>query len=227
MAVLQAIFIWWKEIVYLTDNTHDDIRKFNTFCLKCNKSFCQKCLEEIKKGLNSNLNLYSCGKLGNLKHSIKKMKDIVGAEKLKKINQHLEKEEEVINYIENQSNIIIEQILEKINNLKEIHLFKQQLYNLYLANQENASLVKTINELGTSFKLQVGQFNTSEKLLNNFEIIKFPEKEDIKNTDNLKKEDKKEEAAIIKVDKKNEIKKQREEKKKEIQKIKEEKKKGN
>ena len=199
--------------------------KFFSFCLKCNKSFCQKCLEEIKKGLTSNLNVYSCGKLGNLKHSTKKMKDIVGAEKLKKIKQHLDKEVEMINYIENQSNIIIEQLLEKINNLREIHLFKQQLYNLYLVNQENASLVKTINELGTSFKLQVGQFNTSEKLLNNLEIIQIPEKEDIKNNDNLKKEDKKEEVAVSKVDKKNEIKKMKEEKKKEIQKIKEEKKK--
>jgi len=215
--------------------------KFVAFCLKCNKSFCQKCLEEFKKGIKNNLNALSCGKFGNISHNIKKMKDIVGEKKLNKIKQCLDKEVEIINYIENQSNIIIEQILEKINNLREIHLLKKQLYNLYLLNQENASLVKTINELGNGFTLHTSQFNTSEKLLNNLEIINIPlpeKKEDIKNEDkkiedkkiedkkievidnNNLKEDKKENKA----EKKAELKKLKEEKKKQIQKMKEDKK---
>ena len=210
--------------------------KFIALCLKCNKSFCQKCLEELKKGLKTNLNLLSCGKLGNVSHSIKKMKDIVGEQKLKKIKQSLDKETEVLNYIENQSNLIIEQILEKINNLREIHLLKEQLYNLYLMNQENTSLVKTMHELGSGFKLHSAQFNTNEKLLHNLEIIKLPDQEkvEINNNNNNsnanksekpKEEDKKEEPNMSKIDKKNEIKKKKEEKKKEIQKIKEQKKK--
>ena len=145
--------------------------KFESFCLKCNKSFCQKCLEEISKGLKSNLNALSCGKFGNIHHSIKRIKDIVGEKKLNKINQSLDKEVDLLNYIENQSNIIIEQLLEKINNLREIHSLKKQLYDLYLKNQENASLVKTINELEKGFTMKAAQFNTSEKLLNNLEII--------------------------------------------------------
>ena len=162
--------------------------KFVALCLKCNKSFCQKCLEELKKGIKNNLNILSCGKFGNINHNIKKMKDIVGEKRLNKIQQSLDKENEIINYIENQSNIIIEQILEKINNLREIHLFKKQLYNLYLLNQENASLVNTINELGNGFNLQTSQFNTNEKLLNNLEIInmQLPQKiEDKKNDNNI------------------------------------------
>ena len=208
--------------------------KFVALCLKCNKSFCQKCLEEIKKGTKNNLNVLSCGKFGNINHNIKKMKDIVGEKRLNKIKQCLDKENEIINYIENQSNIIIEQILEKINNLREIHLLKKQLYNLYLLNQENASLVNTMTELGNGFNLQTSQFNTNEKLLNNLEIIniQLPQKiEDNKNDNNIinnnkeeakKEEGKKEQNAI---DKKNELKKLKEEKKKEIQRMKEEKKK--
>ena len=212
--------------------------KFVAYCLKCNKSFCQKCLEEIKKGIKNNLNAISCGKFGILNHNIKKMKDILGEKKLNKIKQSLDKEVEIINYIENQSNIIIEQILEKINNLREIHLLKKQLYNLYLTNQENASLVKTMNELGNGFTMHTSQFNTSEKLLNYFEIIntKLPEKvEDKKNeinninnniSINIEKnvEDKKEENNLTKNDK-SEIKKLEEEKKKQIQKMREDKKK--
>ena len=215
--------------------------KFVAFCLKCNKSFCQKCLEEITKGLKNNLNSLSCGKFGNLHHGIKKIKDIVGEKKLNKIKQSLNKEVEILNYIENQSNMIIEQILEKVNNLREIHLLKEQLYNLYLLNQENASLVKTINELGNSFTLQTGQFNTSEKLLNNLEIInvKLPhdKKEDKKieikindmninnnNIENNLEEAKKQDIIASKIDKKNELKKLKEEKKKQIQKMKEDKK---
>ena len=214
--------------------------KFVAFCLKCNKSFCQKCLEEIKKGLKNNLNSLSCGKFGNLHHNIKKIKDIVGEKKLNKIRQSLNKEVEILNYIENQSNMIIEQILEKINNLREIHLLKEQLYNLYLINQENASLVKTMNDLGNTFSLQTGHFNTSEKLLQNLEIIniKLPhdKKEDkkieikindINNNNNVEKnleEVKKEDIIINKIDKKNELKKLKEEKKKQIQKMKEDKK---
>ena len=212
--------------------------KFMAFCLKCNKSFCQKCLAEIKKAVKTNLNALSCGKFGNMNHSIKKMKDIVGEQKLKKIRQYLDKEVEVINYIENQSNIIIEQILEKINNLREIHLLKEQLYKLYLMNQENAFLLKTVNELGSGNKLQASLYNTSEKLLHNLEIINLPNQEkveannnnnnsniNVNKNDNPKEEDKKEEPNKSKVDKKNEIKKMKEEKRKEILKMKEEKKK--
>ena len=212
--------------------------KFVAFCLKCNKSFCQNCLGELKKGAGNNINILSCGKFGNINHTIKKMKDILGDKNLKKIKQNLDKEVEVLNYIENQSNIIIEQILEKINNLREIHSLKQQLYSLYLINKENASLVRTISDLGNGFNLQKNQFNTSEKLLDNLEIIKLPKEEDkkieINNSNNnnniniidsLKEEDKKKEVNVSKIDKKNEIRKAREEKKKQIQKIRENKKK--
>ena len=212
--------------------------KFVAFCLKCNKSFCQKCLGELKKGAGNNINTLSCGKFGNINHTIKKMKDILGDKNLKRIKQNLDKEVEVLNYIENQSNIIIEQILEKINNLREIHSLKQQLYSLYLMNKENASLVKTISDLGNGFNLQKNQYNTSEKLLDNLEIIKLPKEEDkkieINNSNNnininiidsLKEEDKKKEVNMSKIDKKNEIRKAKEEKKKQIQKIRENKKK--
>lgn len=178
--------------------------KFVCFCMKCNKSFCQKCMEEISKGLKNNLSAISCGKFGNLHHNLKKIKDIIGEKKLNKIKQGLAKEAEILNYIENQSNIIIEQILEKINNLREIHLLKEQLYNLYLLNQENSSLVKTMHYLSNGSTLQTSQFNTSEKLLSNLEIINLElpkeKKESQKNVQNdnekkedLKVEDKKEE----------------------------------
>ena len=113
--------------------------KFSSLCLKCNKSFCDKCIDEIKKGISNNLSVISCLKLGNLNHNIKNMKQVLEDDKLKKIKENLDKEMEVISYIENQSNLIIEQLLEKINNLKEMHLLKKELYNLYLKNQENAS----------------------------------------------------------------------------------------
>lgn len=184
--------------------------KYSSFCLKCNKSFCEKCLEEIKNKSNTNFSAISCVKLGNFGHSIKKMKDMVGQEKLKKIKQDLDHELEVLNYIENQSNLVIEEILEKINNLKEIHSLKGDLYNLYLQNQESASLVKTMDSLETSgFKLQDDQFNTVEKLLKNLDIINIK----LPNLD----------AKKAKVDK-NEIKKMKEEKRKEILKLKEAKK---
>lgn len=220
-------------------------QKYVSFCAKCNKSFCQKCLDELSKGLKNNLSVISCGKYGDVHHSLKKIKDIVGEKKLKKIKQSLDKEVEVLNYIENQSNIIIEQILEKINNLREIHLLKEQLYNLYLLNQENSSLVKTIDNMVNSFTLQPAQFNTNEKLLNNLQIInlKLPnDKKDIKkievkniNNENQikeedlkeeskKEEDKKEEIKESKMAKKLELKKIKEEKKKQIQKMKEDKK---
>ena len=206
--------------------------KFIAFCSKCHKSLCKNCLEELKKGLKNNLNVISCGKFGNTQHSIKKLKDIVDDKKLKKIKQNLDKEVEIINYIENQSNIIIEQILEKINNLREIHLLKEQLYNLYLSNKENASLVTTVNNLNNGFNLQPALFNTSEKLLKNLEIINLNmnntevKLENIINTNEInndiinKEEDKKEENKLSK----KEIKKMREEKRKQFQKIKEEKK---
>ena len=223
--------------------------KFLAFCTKCNKSFCKNCLEELKKGLKSNLNAISCGKFGNTQHNIKKLKDIVDDKKLKKIKQNLDKEVEIINYIENQSNIIIELILEKINNLREIHLLKEQLYNLYLSNKENSSLVKTVNSLNSGFNLNPAQFNTNEKLLNNLEIINLKLNNDKKNeevkqenlnnkninknnneinnniditTKNNKEEDKK----VENKPNKSEIKKMKEEKRKQIQKIKEEKKKS-
>ena len=220
--------------------------KFVCFCMKCNKSFCQKCMEEISKGLKNNLSAISCGKFGNLHHNLKKIKDIIGEKKLNKIKQGLAKEAEILNYIENQSNIIIEQILEKINNLREIHLLKEQLYNLYLLNQENSSLVKTMHYLSNGSTLQTSQFNTSEKLLSNLEIINLElpkeKKESQKNVQNdnekkedLKVEDKKEEDKKLeekkekikqsKIEKKNELKKLKEEKKKQIQQMKEEKKK--
>ena len=194
--------------------------KFFAFCLKCNKSFCQKCLEEFKKGIKNNLNVLSCGKFGNINHNIKKIKDIMGEKKLNKIKQSLDKEVEIINYIENQSNIIIEQILEKINNLREIHLLKKQLYNLYLVNQENASLINTMNELGTGFTLKKEEFNTSEKLLNSLEILdtKLPEKNEINIINNIEQK--------VEENKKEEITKKEEEKKKQIQKLKEDKKKA-
>lgn len=214
--------------------------KYSSFCLKCNKSFCEKCLEEIKNKSNTNFSAISCVKLGNFGHTIKRMKDMVGEEKLKKIRQDLDNESEVINYIENQSNLVIEQLLEKINNLKEIHSLKGDLYNLYLQNQENASLVKTMDNLETTgFKLQDEQFNTVEKLLKNLDIIniKLPnldikkakaEKADIKRM----KEEKKKAILKLKEAKKEELKKKKEElvklkeeKKKEKQKLKEEKKK--
>ena len=195
--------------------------KFFAFCLKCNKSFCQKCLEEIKKRIKNNLNVLSCGKFGNMNHNIKKIKDIMGEKRLNKIKQSLDKEVEIINYIENQSNIIIELILEKINNLREIHLLKKQLYNLYLMNQENASLINTMNELGNGFTLKTEEFNTSEKLLNFLDIIntQLPEKNEINNINNNID-------IILEENKKEELKKVLEEKKKQIQKIKEDKKKA-
>jgi len=214
--------------------------KFSSFCLKCNKSFCEKCLEEIKNKSNTNFAAISCVKLGNFGHSIKKMKDVVGQEKLKKIKQDLDNELEVLNYIENQSNLVIEEILEKINNLKEIHSLKGDLYNLYLQNQENASLVKTMDTLETTgFKLQDDQFNTVEKLLKNLDIIniKLPNldikkaKAD-KNYIKKMKEEKKKEIQKLKEAKKEELRKKKEElikmkeeKKKEKQKLKEDKKK--
>ena len=224
--------------------------KFLAFCTKCNKSFCKNCLEELKKGLKSNLNAISCGKFGNTQHNIKKLKDIVDEKKLKKIKQNLDKEVEIINYIENKSNIIIELILEKINNLREIHLLKEQLYNLYLSNKENSSLVKTVNNLNSGFNLNPTQFNTNEKLLTNLEIInlklnKINEKEEVKqenlnnkNIDNNNNNDiinnieitnnnnKEEDKKVENKPSKSEIKKMKEEKKKQIQKIKEEKKKA-
>lgn len=211
--------------------------KFIGFCLKCNKSFCQKCLEEIAKREKTNLNALSCGKFGNIQHSIKKIKDIVGEKKLKKIKQSLDKEVDIINYIENQSNIIIEQLLEKINNLREIHTLKQQLYELYLKNQGNASLVKTIIELEKGFTLHPSQFNTNEKLLKNLEIINvnlpvdkkekqkkieiknFPVNENNNEKKEEEEEDKKEEVIISKLERK----KLKEENKKKIQKLRAEK----
>ena len=133
--------------------------KFTSLCLKCNKSFCDKCLDEIKKGASNNLSVVSCLKLGNFNHNIKKMKQILEDDKLTKIKEDLDKELEVIDYIENQSNLIIEQLLEKINNLKEIHLFKKELYNLYLKNQENGSLVNTMRNFeNATSKFQKEQF---------------------------------------------------------------------
>ena len=197
--------------------------KFSALCLKCNKSFCEKCLDEINKKLPNNLSAISCVKLGNFAHTIKKMKDLVGEEKLKKIKQNLDKESEVLNYIENQSNLIIEQILEKINNLREIHLLKEELYNLFLKNQENASLVKTMNELESSgFKLQPEIFNTSEKLLKNLEIIDIKLPKD--KIPNIIDEEKRREIIQNKINKKNELKKLKEEKQKKVQQMKEAKK---
>ena len=225
-------------------------QKFVSFCVKCNKSFCQKCLDELSKGLKNNLNVISCGKFGNVHHNLKKIKDIIGEKKLNKIKQSLDKEVEVLNYIENQSNIIIDEILEKINNLREIHLLKEQLYNLYLLNQENSSLVKTMDSLANSFTLKSAKFNTNEKLLNNLEIINLKlqndkidnKKIEIKNISNdidkkeeeskkidkkeedIKEEVKKEEEKTSKIEKKLELKKMKEEKKKQIQEMKEDKK---
>jgi len=154
--------------------------KFSALCLKCNKSFCEKCLDEIKRKSTNNLNAISCLKLGNFSHNIKFIKDMIGEEKLNKFKQNLEKEEEILNYLENQSNLLIEQMFQKLNNVKETHLLKGELYDLYLKNQENGSLVKTMSDLeNNGFNLNPEQFNTSEKLLKNLEIIniKFP-KED-------------------------------------------------
>ena len=183
--------------------------KFTSLCLKCNKSFCDKCLDEIKKGTSNNLSVISCLKLGNFNHNIKKMKQILEADNLTKIKENLDEELEVINYIENQSNLIIEQLLEKINNLKEMHLFKKELYNLYLKNQENASLVNTMKnfESATS-KFQKEQFNTLEKLLQNFEII------NVKIPSNEKNKGKKVEKSKIKAEKKKEDLKEKDKKKK-------------
>ena len=183
--------------------------KFTSLCLKCNKSFCDKCLDEIKKGTSNNLSVISCLKLGNFNHNIKKMKQILEDDNLTKIKENLDEELEVINYIENQSNLIIEQLLEKINNLKEMHLFKKELYNLYLKNQENASLVNTMKnfESATS-KFQKEQFNTLEKLLQNFEII------NVKIPSNEKNKGKKVEKSKIKAEKKKEDLKEKDKKKK-------------
>ena len=183
--------------------------KYTSLCLKCNKSFCDKCLDEIKKGTSNNLSVISCLKLGNFNHNIKKMKQILEDDNLTKIKENLDEELEVINYIENQSNLIIEQLLEKINNLKEMHLFKKELYNLYLKNQENASLVNTMKnfESATS-KFQKEQFNTLEKLLQNFEII------NVKIPSNEKNKGKKVEKSKIKAEKKKEDLKEKDKKKK-------------
>ena len=183
--------------------------KFTSLCLKCNKSFCDKCLDEIKKGTSNNLSVISCLKLGNFNHSIKKMKQILEDDNLTKIKENLDEELEVINYIENQSNLIIEQLLEKINNLKEMHLFKKELYNLYLKNQENASLVNTMKnfESATS-KFQKEQFNTLEKLLQNFDII------NVKLPSNEKNKEKKVAKSKIKVEKKKEDLKEKDKKSK-------------
>ena len=183
--------------------------KYTSLCLKCNKSFCDKCLDEIKKGTSNNLSVISCLKLGNFNHNIKKMKQILEDDNLTKIKENLDEELEVINYIENQSNLIIEQLLEKINNLKEMHLFKKELYNLYLKNQENASLVNTMKnfESATS-KFQKEQFNTLEKLLQNFEII------NVKIPSNEKNKGKKVEKSKIKEEKKKEDLKEKDKKKK-------------
>ena len=183
--------------------------KFTSLCLKCNKSFCDKCIDEIKKGSSNNLSVISCLKLGNFNHNIKKMKQILENDQLKKIKENLDKELEVITYIENQSNLIIEQLLEKINNLKEMHLFKKELYNLYLKNQENASLVNSMKnfESATS-KFQKEQFNSLEKLLQNFDII------NVKLPPNEKNKQKKVEKSKIKLEKKKDDLKEKDKKKK-------------
>ena len=221
--------------------------KFNSFCLKCNKSFCEKCLDEIKRKSTNNLNAISCLKLGNFSHNIKFIKDMIGEEKLNKFKQNLEKEEEILNYLENQSNLLIEQMFQKLNNVKETHLLKGELYDLYLKNQENGSLVKTMSDLeNNGFNLNPEQFNTSEKLLKNLEIIniKFPKEDkdnnilnsnnnilnsnifenNIINVSNITEEEKQKEITQSKLEKKLELKRLKEEKKKEVKRLKEEKK---
>ena len=183
--------------------------KFTSLCLKCNKSFCDKCIDEIKKGSSNNLSVISCLKLGNFNHNIKNMKQILEDDKLTKIKENLDNELEVINYIENQSNLIIEQLLEKVNNLKEMHLFKKELYNLYLKNKENASLVNTMKNFeSATTKFQKEQFNTLEKLLQNFDII------NVKLPSNEKNKEKKVGKSKIKIEKKKEDLKEKDKKKK-------------
>ena len=145
--------------------------KYNSLCLKCNKSFCKKCLEEINLNSSNNEIHLFCDKIGNNNHTIKKYNDIINNEKLKEIEHNLEIEEEINNYIENNSNLVIQQILEKIENLRKLHIFKEQLYNLYLKNQENVYLAMTINQLENSSNLQIEQFNSNEKILKYLEIL--------------------------------------------------------
>ena len=149
--------------------------KFNSLCLQCNKSFCEKCLEEIKQNYSNNTILLSCVKIGNFNHAIKKFNDILNNEKINEIGQNLEKEDEINDYIEENSNMVIRQILEKIENLRKLHIFKEQLYNLYLKNQENAYLSMTINQLENSFNLQIEQFNSNLKILKYLGVVNSKE----------------------------------------------------
>ena len=201
--------------------------KFNSLCLKCNKSFCQKCLEEINQKSINNLHLLSCDKIGNLMHNIKKFNDILNKVKLENFEKKLKEEIEITDYIEENSNIIIKQILEKIEILRRKHLFKEQLYNLYLKNQDNSYLAKTIDELDKSFKLDIEQVNDNRKLLQNMEIINskniFPY---IKKNEIEKKEAYKKYNSKIQIEeKKREKKLKKEERKKHRKEIKEIKKK--
>ena len=179
--------------------------KFVALCIKCNKSFCIKCIGEIKKGVKGEAKIVFCEKNG-INHTVKKIKDVMGPDRLKKIKHELDNEIKVINFIEIQSNMIIEQIMNKINNLKQIHQLKNQLFNLFLRNRENTSLIKTMYELSNGFKLKTEQFNDHEKFFANLEIINKNEevKLDEKKIINKEEENK---------DDKNELKKKEEEKK--------------
>ena len=162
---------------FIDINSQDNIcpihldEKFISFCSNCNKSFCEKCLEEIKKNPRNNLFYLSCGSFGILNHNIKKFEEILNEEKLKKFKEKLDIENEKIINLENQINLIIEILKERITGLMELHSLKEQLYNLYLKNQSNASLVNTINILESGFKLNSRDLNTNENLLSYFEII--------------------------------------------------------
>ena len=209
--------------------------KFTSICLKCNKNFCQKCLEEIKNKTINNLNYISCEKIGKFNHNIKNFNELLGEDKKINIKQKLKQEEETYNYIENSTNIIIQQILGKINNLRNIHMLKEKIYNLYLKNKENASLVRTMTDLENDFKLNFDQFDNAEKILNNLQIIN---KEIIPNEQvesqvinilsnsvvEINKLEKKRELALSKLEKKFEIKRLKKEKKKQKKIIKEAKK---
>ena len=169
---------------FIDINSQDNIcpihlnEKFISFCSHCNKSFCQKCLEEIKKNPRNNLFYLSCESLGILNHNIKKFKEKLDIENEKIIN------------LENQINLIIEILNERITGLMELHSLKEQLYNLYLKNQSNASLVNTINILDSGFKLNSRDLNTNENLLSYFEIINSLNEDEIgneKEINNLRK----------------------------------------
>ena len=147
---------------------HND-EKYIAYCKNCARSFCKKCLEDKK------ISVLNCKK--SAKHQAKKYSDAVNSEKIKKIKNLLAKENETINEIEKRANLIIETLMNKINILKDIHLLKEQLFNLYMKNQNNTYLNKTMENFPSQFTINLKNFNSNEILLENLGILRINKNE--------------------------------------------------